>query len=246
MTFSPTIVHGGGEAVNVIPSHASVDIDCRILPGHRPDDVRREVDAALAGIDGWEFAWTDLTSGNESPPTALSEAVERVMDGARPGLRIDAAAPVRLHRFALVPRSLSGYRRLRLLPVRGRGLGDHGRPRARPRRTRRRRRPALPGALLRAPGRRAARLKSRRRPRYADDPRPTTPHDPPACAPRPVPRRPARPRGRRRPRRSRRVPHPAAGPRSLGRARRDGRRRRHNVRPGEATKKQILIMPQIS
>jgi len=80
MTFSPTILHGGGEAVNVIPSHASVDIDCRILPGHTADDVRREVDAALSGIEGWEFQWTDLTDANESPvPTALSAAVERVM-----------------------------------------------------------------------------------------------------------------------------------------------------------------------
>ncbi|MGZ4198817.1 MAG: M20/M25/M40 family metallo-hydrolase [Thermoleophilia bacterium] len=89
MTFSPTILHGGGEAVNVIPSHASVDIDCRILPGHTPDDVRREVDAALAGIDGWEFAWTDLTDGNESPvPTVLSAAIERVMSELVPGAEV--------------------------------------------------------------------------------------------------------------------------------------------------------------
>ena len=89
MTFSPTILHGGGTAVNVIPSHASVDIDCRILPGHTGDDVRREVDAALAGIDGWEFAWTDLTDGNESPvPTPLSAAVEKVMSELLPGCEV--------------------------------------------------------------------------------------------------------------------------------------------------------------
>jgi acetylornithine deacetylase/succinyl-diaminopimelate desuccinylase-like protein len=89
ITFSPTILHGGGAAVNVIPSHASVDIDCRILPGYTGDDVRREVDAALAGIDGWEFAWTDLTDANESPvPTPLSAAVERVMDVLVPGAEV--------------------------------------------------------------------------------------------------------------------------------------------------------------
>jgi acetylornithine deacetylase/succinyl-diaminopimelate desuccinylase-like protein len=89
VTFSPTIVHGGGEAVNVIPSHASVDIDCRILPSQTPDDVRREVDAALAAIDGWEFSWTDLTDGNESPvPTPLSAAVERVMDRLLPDCEV--------------------------------------------------------------------------------------------------------------------------------------------------------------
>jgi len=89
LTFSPTILRGGGEALNVIPSHASVDIDCRMLPGQGPDDVRREVDAALASIDGWEFTWTDLTDGNESPvPTPLSEAIERVMDDLVPGCEV--------------------------------------------------------------------------------------------------------------------------------------------------------------
>jgi acetylornithine deacetylase/succinyl-diaminopimelate desuccinylase-like protein len=89
VTFSPTIVRGGGEAVNVIPSHAAVDVDCRMLPGQTGDDVRREVAAALAGIPGWEFAWTDVTSGNESPvPTPLSDTVERVMAELVPGSEV--------------------------------------------------------------------------------------------------------------------------------------------------------------
>ena len=159
MTFSPTIVRGGGEAVNVIPSHASVDIDCRILPGHTPDDVRREVDAALAGD---RRLGVRLDRPHQRQRVSRAHGAERGRGAghgrARPGLRGDAAAPVRLHRFALVSRSLSGHRRLRVLPVRGRGLGDDGRPRARPGRTHRRRRPALPGALLRASRRRAARL----------------------------------------------------------------------------------------
>ena len=44
VTFSPTILQAS-DAVNVIPSHASVEVDCRILPGQTGDDVRREVDA---------------------------------------------------------------------------------------------------------------------------------------------------------------------------------------------------------
>jgi len=88
VTFSPTILQAS-DAVNVIPSHASVEVDCRILPGQSGDDVRREVDAALAGIDGWEFAWTDLTSGNESPaPTPLSAAIESVMAELVPGAEV--------------------------------------------------------------------------------------------------------------------------------------------------------------
>jgi len=88
VTFSPTILQAS-DAVNVIPSHASVEVDSRILPGQTGDDVRREVDAALAGIDGWEFAWTDLTSGNESPaPTPLSAAIESVMAELVPGAEV--------------------------------------------------------------------------------------------------------------------------------------------------------------
>ena len=88
VTFSPTILRAS-DTVNVIPSHASVEVDCRMLPGQTGDDVRREVDTALAGIDGWEFAWTDLTSGNESPvPTPLSTAIEGVMNELVPGAEI--------------------------------------------------------------------------------------------------------------------------------------------------------------
>ena len=51
--------------------------------------MRREVDAALAAIDGWEFSWIDLTDGNESPvPTPLSAAVERVMDRLLPDCEV--------------------------------------------------------------------------------------------------------------------------------------------------------------
>ena len=86
---SLTILRGGGEAVNVIPSHAAVDVDCRMLPGQTGDDVRREVAAALAGIPDWDFAWTDLTTGNESPvPTPLSAAVDRAMAELVPGSEV--------------------------------------------------------------------------------------------------------------------------------------------------------------
>lgn len=81
MTFSPTIVRAGGEATNVISSHAELLVDCRILPGHAPEEVEREVHKALAPFDGrWTFSWVDTTQGNESPPqTPLSESLERVL-----------------------------------------------------------------------------------------------------------------------------------------------------------------------
>jgi acetylornithine deacetylase/succinyl-diaminopimelate desuccinylase-like protein len=87
ITFSPTIVRAGGEAVNVIPSHGAVDIDCRMLPSQTKGDVRREVDAALAGLgEGYEFEWVDVTEGNESSAASrLEEAVATVMHAMLPG-----------------------------------------------------------------------------------------------------------------------------------------------------------------
>jgi acetylornithine deacetylase/succinyl-diaminopimelate desuccinylase-like protein len=86
ITFSPTIARGGGEAVNVIPSHASIDIDCRMLPHQDRQDVCREVERALAHLDGrWEFEWVDVTEGNESPAeTPLAQAIERVLTALVP------------------------------------------------------------------------------------------------------------------------------------------------------------------
>jgi acetylornithine deacetylase/succinyl-diaminopimelate desuccinylase-like protein len=43
-TASVTIVHGG-EKINVIPGEVSLEIDCRLLPGQRPQDVFAEIRA---------------------------------------------------------------------------------------------------------------------------------------------------------------------------------------------------------
>jgi hypothetical protein len=73
------------------------------------------VRTALAGIDGWEFDWVDVTVGNESPLPTPQQSVERVLTASVPRRRswacISAASPTRWFREAF--RS----RRLRLLPV---------------------------------------------------------------------------------------------------------------------------------
>jgi acetylornithine deacetylase/succinyl-diaminopimelate desuccinylase-like protein len=48
-TASATIVRGG-EKVNVVPQEVVAELDCRLLPGMRPDDVLAEL-RALAGVD---------------------------------------------------------------------------------------------------------------------------------------------------------------------------------------------------
>ncbi len=84
-TLTPTILHAG-EAVNVIPTHAEAEIDCRILPEMSADETRELIAAVLDPLDiDWEFEWVDLTEPNASAaPSPLSESIERVLRGDVP------------------------------------------------------------------------------------------------------------------------------------------------------------------
>lgn len=81
ITFSPTIARAGGDAVNVIPSHAEITVDCRILPGQTDADVEHEVRKALRQIgDVWSFEMVDYIEGNRSPAASpLQASLERVL-----------------------------------------------------------------------------------------------------------------------------------------------------------------------
>jgi acetylornithine deacetylase/succinyl-diaminopimelate desuccinylase-like protein len=81
LTFSPTGVRAG-EAVNVIPAAAELVVDCRTLPGQTPDDVRRELEVALAGLDApWELEFFGAMPGSASP--ARSTLRDAVVDTLR-------------------------------------------------------------------------------------------------------------------------------------------------------------------
>ena len=68
LTFAPTIVRAGGEAVNVIPSHAEVTVDCRLMPGQAEHDIRHEVSRALADVWApWHMELLNFMPGSESP-----------------------------------------------------------------------------------------------------------------------------------------------------------------------------------
>ena len=85
-TFTPTMLDAG-KVVNVIPTHAEAEIDCRILPGMTPQQTKAIVAAALdpLGID-WEFEWVDVTEANASDPhTPLAASIERVLATDVPG-----------------------------------------------------------------------------------------------------------------------------------------------------------------
>jgi acetylornithine deacetylase/succinyl-diaminopimelate desuccinylase-like protein len=81
LTFATTNIRVGDGAVNVIPSHGEVIVDCRLLPGQGGEDVRREVARALAGIEAcWEMELLNCVGSNQSPSqSALRDAIAATM-----------------------------------------------------------------------------------------------------------------------------------------------------------------------
>jgi acetylornithine deacetylase/succinyl-diaminopimelate desuccinylase-like protein len=65
VTFAPTKI-SASEKVNVIPSRAVLDVDCRVPPGLGEAEVRAALDAVLDGIDGWRIEFHDPVPGNRS------------------------------------------------------------------------------------------------------------------------------------------------------------------------------------
>jgi acetylornithine deacetylase/succinyl-diaminopimelate desuccinylase-like protein len=74
-TISPTILRAGSK-VNVIPSIAEVDIDCRLVPGQTPEDVKQEIRHIIG--DGIQLEVMYTTSGAEfSAETLLYKILEK-------------------------------------------------------------------------------------------------------------------------------------------------------------------------
>jgi acetylornithine deacetylase/succinyl-diaminopimelate desuccinylase-like protein len=80
-TISPTMLRAGSK-VNVIPSEAEVDIDCRLVPGQTPTDVIKEIHQIVGQRIELEPVYT--TSGaefsTETPFFKLMERRTRQMD----------------------------------------------------------------------------------------------------------------------------------------------------------------------
>jgi acetylornithine deacetylase/succinyl-diaminopimelate desuccinylase-like protein len=91
-TISPTLLRAGSK-VNVIPSVAEADIDCRLVPGQTPDDVKREIHQIVG--EGIELETIYTTSGAEfstdTPLYKLLEKRTRKMDPS--GLTIPMMMP---------------------------------------------------------------------------------------------------------------------------------------------------------
>lgn len=79
-TMAPTLLTGSSKR-NVMPARASVELDCRILPGTTEADVERDVRARLGAGVPYELEWPEhLVAGSASDPDSpLAAAIARVL-----------------------------------------------------------------------------------------------------------------------------------------------------------------------
>ena len=76
-TMAPTMLEASSKR-NVMPARASMELDCRILPGTTEADVEREVRARLGDDVAYELTWPEqLISGSSSPASGPVIAAAR-------------------------------------------------------------------------------------------------------------------------------------------------------------------------
>ena len=87
-TMAPTML-AAGVRLNVMPARASVDVDCRVLPGDTPAQVEAQLRERLGdGSDlPYDLEWIDrFTAGTASPAGGpLIETIQGWLDDADPG-----------------------------------------------------------------------------------------------------------------------------------------------------------------
>jgi acetylornithine deacetylase/succinyl-diaminopimelate desuccinylase-like protein len=96
VTLTPTMIEAS-DAVNVVPAHARLEVDCRVPPGLGEEAARAAVHRAL-GDDGYELRFEDRIVGNRSPAdTPLMETIRRFVEREDPGA---AVAPMVMSGFS--------------------------------------------------------------------------------------------------------------------------------------------------
>ena len=96
VTFAPTMLRAG-EKINVIPSRAELQVDCRVPPELGEEHVRRAL-AGVLGEDGFEIEFNEPVVGNRSPVASpLMDAIARFVEREDPGA---AVAPVVMTGFS--------------------------------------------------------------------------------------------------------------------------------------------------
>jgi acetylornithine deacetylase/succinyl-diaminopimelate desuccinylase-like protein len=96
VTLTPTMIDAS-QAINVVPAHARLDVDCRVPPGHGEDTVRAAVEQTL-GCDGFEIGFAETIVGNRSPAdSSLMGSIRRFVEREDPGATV---APVVMSGFS--------------------------------------------------------------------------------------------------------------------------------------------------
>ncbi|HZT53487.1 MAG TPA: M20/M25/M40 family metallo-hydrolase [Gaiellaceae bacterium] len=90
-TVAPTKVAASSKR-NVIPALCEVEVDCRLQPGQRPEQVEPALRVALGDEVEYELEWIEARGGTRSPlDTPLWRAVEAFVAETEPGA---SAAPL--------------------------------------------------------------------------------------------------------------------------------------------------------
>jgi acetylornithine deacetylase/succinyl-diaminopimelate desuccinylase-like protein len=90
ITLAPTMVHAS-EKINVIPSRAELQVDCRVPPGHGEDEARARIQGALGTSDGYELSFfeDEQVIGNRSPlDTPLMGHIRAFVEREDPGAEV--------------------------------------------------------------------------------------------------------------------------------------------------------------
>jgi len=91
VTFAPTMA-AASEKINVIPSEATIRVDCRVPPGLGEDHVRSRLHAALPQGD-YSVEFDETVTGNRSPiDTPLMETIRSFVAREDPGATVTATA----------------------------------------------------------------------------------------------------------------------------------------------------------
>lgn len=85
-TIAPTRLYGSS-ARNVMPGRATVDCDCRVLPGTTPDDLEKELRVALGDDIPYELEFTEEPTGGTVAPidTPLFQICQDFLNENEPG-----------------------------------------------------------------------------------------------------------------------------------------------------------------
>ena len=88
-TIAPTRLHGS-TARNVMPARASVECDCRVLPGTTEQELEEEVRAALGDGVPYELSFPEPPTGGTIAPidTPLFDICQDFLDANDPGATI--------------------------------------------------------------------------------------------------------------------------------------------------------------